>query len=105
MEGMNMVRSFLMGNIKLRCFDYEFFVEVDNTPPDVNLTISRLYQNNGIHADLRGHAYDDHIKNWVIEYGEGENPRDWFEFTRGADIIVERDEEGNPILNPLKDTG
>jgi hypothetical protein len=43
------------------------------------------------------------MKHWVIEYGEGKNPQEWLGLMEGEDLLVKRDEEGNPILNPIKD--
>lgn len=92
------------GTYKLKVFDYEFFVKVDNTVPSTKIVLSDLYFNNGLSTvDLSGHAFDQHIKNWVIEYGEGDNPQEWYELLRGDDNLIEKDEEGNPILNPIGD--
>ena len=94
------------GKYKIKVFDYEFFVEVDNTPPDVNLLISSINQHPEylyLYVNLVGHAFDGNLKDWFIEFGEGDNPREWFEFMKGNDLIVKRDEFGNPILNPVED--
>jgi hypothetical protein len=92
------------GKYKIRIFDYEFFGEVDNTPPDVDISLSAIadlceYGLNGdlgscsTSARMNGHAVDNRIKKWIIEYGEGENPQEWFEFMKGEeDLIVMRDE-------------
>ena len=92
------------GTYKLKVFDYEFFVKVDNTVPSTKIVLGDLYFNNGLSTvDLSGHAFDQHIKNWAIEYGEGDNPQEWYELSRGDDNLIEKDEEGNPILNPIGD--
>ena len=86
------------GKYKIKVFDFEFFVEVDNTPPDVNLELSQInrvdYEDGsfGIYADLSGHAFDNNLENWVIEYGEGDNPQEWYEYKKDEDLLVAKDE-------------
>ena len=95
------------GKYIIKVLGYEFFVEVDNTPPDVNLafsTISRDPETLEIYTDLLGHAFDSKIRKWVIEYGEGDNPQEWYELTSGEDILVQTDNNNKPILNPIQDT-
>jgi len=93
------------GKYTIKVFDYEFFVEVDNTPPDVDLGLSEIKQYTGrkLYVDLSGHAVDDHLKSWIVEYGEGDNPQEWHELIRGTDRLVKRDNNGNPILDPVQD--
>lgn len=91
------------GNYLVRIFDYEFFVEVDTTPPTLKLKISPFDQ--GTHTvELSGYAVDKELKQWVIEYGEGENPREWYEYASGDGLLVERDARGEAVLDPLKET-
>ena len=100
------------GKYSIKVFDYEFFVEVDNTPPDAGIHLTDLMQdydvttNTGtgnIYAELSGHAVDANLKNWVIEYGEGDNPSEWYTYISGEDQLAARDENGDPVLDPVKD--
>jgi len=93
------------GKYKIKVFTYEFFVEVDNTPPDVNIALTPLKEDldGVIFAELLCHAVDNRIKNWVIEYGEGDNPKEWYKYREGEGLLVRRDDEGN-VLNPIQDT-
>ncbi|MEW6571053.1 MAG: CARDB domain-containing protein [Nitrospirota bacterium] len=100
------------GRYKIKVFNYEFFVEVDNTPPDVKLYLKELMQdldiNTGtgsgeIYTGLYGHVYDSRLKNWIIEYGEGDNPEKWYDYDQGEEILVKKDAKGNPILDPVQD--
>ncbi len=102
------------GKYRIKVFDYEFFVEVDNTHPDVfmnfePIVLERFERFNGFEykyiARLAGHALDNNLKSWVVEYGEGENPEEWFELTRGEGRIVGMDKYSRPILDPIKDIG
>jgi len=86
------------GKYLFRLFDYEFPVEVDTTPPDVALKLGSLW--NWWDFRLTGHAVDININNWIVEFGAGENPSEWYEFTKGTDILAARDVMGKPILEP-----
>ncbi|MEW6215271.1 MAG: CARDB domain-containing protein, partial [Nitrospirota bacterium] len=91
------------GKYKIKIFDYEFFVEVDSAPPDVNIALSPINQNPKtleLYVDLLGHAVDNKLKNWIIEYGEGDNPQEWYELMRGEDMLIGKDDKGNPVLDP-----
>jgi len=101
------------GKYRIKVFDYEFFVEVDNTPPEAGISLTEIKQDFDIatpegsldlYVVLYGHAVDSNMKNWSIEYGEGENPSDWYNYFNGMDQLVGKDEDGNPVLNPVKDT-
>jgi flagellar hook assembly protein FlgD/fibronectin type 3 domain-containing protein len=97
------------GKYRIKVFDYEFSVEVDNTPPDVGISLTSIQQRllnetaGILYAKLVGHAVDSRLKRWVIEYGEGDNPKDWYEFLKGEDLIIGKDAKGDPVLNPIKD--
>jgi subtilase family serine protease/Tol biopolymer transport system component/fibronectin type 3 domain-containing protein len=93
------------GKYRIRVFDHDFFVDVDNTLPDTKITLgpSQFLNHKNITAKLRGHAVDNNFKNWIVEYGYGDNPQEWRAYRRGEDILVEKDEEGNPLLNPVID--
>lgn len=78
------------GKYKIKIFDYEFFVVVDNTPPDVNLSITPVKQRSDnlfLFVGLEGHVLDSNIKEWVIEYGQGDNPEEWFELRKNNNLI------------------
>ena len=100
------------GKYTIKIFDYEFFVEVDNTPPDAGIHLTDLMQdfnittNTGtgqISAELSGHVVDANLKNWVIEYGEGDNPSEWYPYISGEDLLAATDENGDPVLDPVTD--
>lgn len=108
------------GKYTIKIFDYEFFVEVDNTPPDVNLamseitskwvTISTIGFNSDFSANwliyfssLNGHAFDKNLKSWTIEYGESKVPQDWHEYKKGTGLLAKKDDKGNLLLNPVID--
>lgn len=86
------------GKYTMQVFDYEFTVELDATPPDT--TFTRSWQTVSHPFLLFGHAYDGNLKQWSIEYGEGENPQEWHQFRNGQEPLVNRDELGNFILKP-----
>ena len=98
------------GKYRIKVFNYEFLVEVDNTPPDVELELSRIKwcdlkldgeaETLRMCVELDGLAFDHHMRGWVIQYGEGDNPSDWFELLKGESPLVETNDEGNPVVNP-----
>ncbi|HWR58661.1 MAG TPA: CARDB domain-containing protein, partial [Thermodesulfovibrionales bacterium] len=76
------------GKYRIKVFDFEFFVEVDNTPPDTELHLSGLMQDYdaatgfgtyGIYTEISGRAVDNKLKDWIVEYGEGDNLEEWQE--------------------------
>jgi subtilase family serine protease/Tol biopolymer transport system component/flagellar hook assembly protein FlgD/fibronectin type 3 domain-containing protein len=59
--------------------------ELCSTPDDPN-KICKI-ENGQIHsikAVLNAYASDKNIKEWFLEYGEGENPQEWYEIGRGT---------------------
>ncbi len=102
------------GEYRIKVFNYEFLVEVDNTPPDVSMKFEpialkrfeRLFGGEYYKytAGLTGHVLDSNLDTWVVEYGEGDNPEEWFELRRGRTQVFGRDKYGNPLLDPVKDT-
>ncbi|KAF0220892.1 MAG: fibronectin I domain-containing [Geobacteraceae bacterium] len=93
---------------KIKVLDQEFTVEVDNTPPDVSIHLGNVvpYKNeffNYFYLEISGHVFDKKIKKWVVEYGEGANPQEWHEYSKGEYVIIKRDDNGSPILNPIGD--
>lgn len=92
------------GKYKIKVFDYEFFVDLDSTQPAVNVTLSRpAFNKEGRpYVTLMGHAYDKNIKNWIIEYGEGDNPQEWHELKKGSDVLAGKDSEGG-VAYPVVD--
>jgi flagellar hook assembly protein FlgD/fibronectin type 3 domain-containing protein len=85
------------GKYVIKLFDYEFPVEVDMTQPDVAISIGSPEQLSFI---LTGHAVDTNLKEWVVEFGEGDNPSEWQVFRSGQDTLAAKDETGQPILIP-----
>lgn len=100
------------GTYKIMVFDHEFFVEVDNTPPDVLLELSPICTKtettpgalsmSTFGASLLGRVSDTHLKKWVIEYGEGENPNEWYPYDRGDLSIGKMDVHGNIVPDTIK---
>ncbi|MHB8883063.1 MAG: CARDB domain-containing protein, partial [Thermodesulfovibrionales bacterium] len=98
------------GKYKIKLFDYEFFVEVDNTPPDANITLGpvtgifesaedRYYVfKKPYRQAITALAYDKNMKSWTIEYGKGENPLEWLKYAEDTGILVGYDVQGNIIL-------
>lgn len=92
----------------IKVFDYEFFVEVDNTPPTAKVNLSGVRQNIKIGSYiplavyLTGHAYDVNLAEFVIEYGEGDNPQQWTAQLIGHDSLAGRDAGGH-FFNPAQD--
>jgi len=112
------------GTYKIGILDYTFFVKVDNTLPDANLVLPRLLKGYvefeaqtlcyPIHSLdhslsvlltvlLKGYAFDKNLKQWTIEYGEGDNPQEWVELKKGEDSIVICDDYAKPVLDPMED--
>ena len=93
------------GTYTFQIFDYTFFVDVDNTPPEVGLSLSPIDQATNLlpYVDMHGHAVDKNLKHWVIEWGEGHNPQQYYNFVSRDELLVARDADGNPILDPIED--
>ncbi|MBI5485404.1 MAG: hypothetical protein HY888_13240, partial [Deltaproteobacteria bacterium] len=107
------------GKYTIKHFDYEFPVEVDNSPPEVSISLGRIVSDlsklkpsallnltelgkSAISAAVTGHVYDKQLKNWKIEYGVGDNPSEWQEYISGQVVVAEKDSGGNVVL-PVKD--
>jgi len=117
------------GKYSIKVFDFEFKVQVDNSPPDINLHIKPMevgeenippfpacidkdnYDRSCkmvVVAELAGHAFDKNFKKWSIEYGEGENPLEWFNYKRDFfdlkidewSMLIANDEDG---FHPIQD--
>ncbi|HLE18585.1 MAG TPA: FlgD immunoglobulin-like domain containing protein, partial [Syntrophales bacterium] len=72
------------GKYKIKVFDYEFFVVVDNTPPDVRIVLPFT-----LAVSPKGYALDNNFQQWVVEYGEGDNPQEWHEYGGGQGELGE----------------
>jgi flagellar hook assembly protein FlgD/Tol biopolymer transport system component/fibronectin type 3 domain-containing protein len=80
------------GKYLFKLFDYEFTVVVDNTPPDVSITLSRILHHDATVNDnqnfyyvvLAANASDERLKKWTIQTGEGENPGAWTDIASGT---------------------
>ncbi len=90
------------GKYGIKVFDYEFFVEVDSTPPDAKISFSAIsLDRDGMPVvSLFGHAYDKNIKSWSIEFGQGENPQAWASFLPGTGSFAAADANGAIMLPP-----
>jgi len=78
------------GLYTIRALDFDFPVEVDNTPPLVSLKINQTdcedRKGNKIpcykpFAEIKGKVDDLNILGGIIEIGEGDNPSEWHEVT------------------------
>jgi large repetitive protein len=101
------------GIYSFKVFDFEFFVEVDNIPPDSGASYARIVQftdvsdvtdpvHLNLYIDLKGHAQDKNIKTWRLEEGAGDNPTEWQELSKGEDQIGMKDQNGN-FVSPGQD--
>jgi Tol biopolymer transport system component/subtilase family serine protease/fibronectin type 3 domain-containing protein len=97
------------GKYRIKILSFEFFTEVDTVPPDADLLLTNVQQDFdtltlegslNLFAELYGHAIDANLKEWRIEYGEGDNPADWTEYMKGYDMLAGADELGNIVLDP-----
>lgn len=93
------------GRYKIKVLDYELFVHLDNLAPKVNIGLGRIEQAeaNGeieVYVDLSAYAVDKGLRGWVMEYGEGNNPDQWYEFKSGEDLLVAKGKDGESLLNP-----
>lgn len=101
------------GVYRISVSGYETYVEVDSTPPSVAIGIVDPYETinmaeeisyrNGWQPDtlvpnpvgtLTGYAHDGNIVEWRIEYGEGDNPSEWFEFKTGQEPVYASAQDG-----------
>lgn len=108
------------GKYKIKVFDYEFFVEVDNDPPHINISLSGIgsewvilsfFGGGGggfsvpilqYFSKMEGHAIDKNLMSWTAEYRKSDGP-DWSEYKHGTDTLAKRDDDGNLMLDPVKD--
>jgi len=72
------------GKYKIRVFDYEFPIEVDNTLPKIEFRVGKVTQEKlkdgtlALQTDLTVNTVDDkNIKYWVVESSKDENPAQW----------------------------
>lgn len=93
------------GKYRISVLDFEFFVEVDNTPPDVHLALGPIVQDKekqSISATLSGYAVDKNIRAWTVESEEDSNPGAWSPFKQGLASFSAKDETGAAIY-PYQD--
>lgn len=115
------------GVYRVHLLDYDFFVTVDNTPPDVRLSLGSAFRtvaektacvpaggsvqcsrfegpvvDSPVHA-LRGRAADGTLASWTLEVGTGSNPTDWVPVDRGTEALVARNGSNQPVV-PVADT-
>ncbi|MBU0675771.1 MAG: hypothetical protein KJ950_14110 [Proteobacteria bacterium] len=75
------------GKYIIRLFDLEFAFQVDTKPPEVVLTLDEEVYNSekftlAWSAPLTAEAADTHLNGWILEYGNGDNPQGWYEYSR-----------------------
>lgn len=91
------------GKYKIKVLNFEFFTTVDTTLPIVSAAISPISvddKNSLFFVDFSALAFDKNIRSWKIEYGEGENPQEWFEYSSGSDVLAAKD-SNNSIITPM----
>ncbi len=93
------------GRYRIKVLSNDLYVDVDTVPPDVNLELNQLQQDpetSEIYTDISGYAVDLKIRNWTVEYGEGENPQEWYQLIQGSELLVKKDEYGKLLLDPVE---
>ncbi len=77
------------GYYAIRIFDYEFFFQVDTTPPEAQLKFSPVAceTESGLRSILSGLALDANLQSWVVSYGYGDVPQDWYAFRSGETAL------------------
>jgi subtilase family serine protease/Tol biopolymer transport system component/flagellar hook assembly protein FlgD/fibronectin type 3 domain-containing protein len=91
------------GKYKIKVLNFEFFTTVDTALPIVSAVISPISvddKNSLFFVDFSALAFDKNIRSWKIEYGEGENPQEWFEYSSGSDVLAAKD-SNNSIITPM----
>jgi large repetitive protein len=80
------------GKYSIKVLDYQFFVSVDATPPEVSLQLGRVrWGAGGYQVDLTGYAKDLSFASWSLEYGEGDNPAQWFALSGSPEPLAPKD--------------
>lgn len=88
------------GKYRIMIFNYEFFVEIDNTPPDVGLSLSEIQKEKAfVAAEIKGHVLDSKLKHWQLEYCEATNHEKWYPYSSGDFNVVVKDVNGQVELN------
>jgi flagellar hook assembly protein FlgD/fibronectin type 3 domain-containing protein/subtilase family serine protease len=100
------------GYYTIKIFDYEFFFQVDTTPPDARLEFSSVYCGEipVLRSSLSGLALDKNLKSWALYYGVGESPQEWYEYQSSEAPLVSTDlnddilldESGNPLMEMIR---
>jgi len=108
------------GTYRMQILGYNFFFEVDNTPPVAGLRFDEIVfdSTEGLSAPLSALVEDINLKGWALEYGEGVNPNEWYLSNSGNTAVralnsrgeLLLDEQGNHLpteitLFPEKDPG
>jgi subtilase family serine protease len=92
------------GYYSIRIFDYEFFFQVDTTPPNAKLQFSPVScgdeQNPVLRTNLSGLARDTNLKSWTVLYGEGSDPQEWYEFKSGEAALAKTVQSFVPGTSP-----
>ncbi|RPI76121.1 MAG: hypothetical protein EHM45_13875, partial [Desulfobacteraceae bacterium] len=99
------------GNYKIKILNFEFQVEVDTVAPLTALkldeeTVLLPFNSNGSFVDIRfnldGLAWDKNLKEWIVEYGQGENPQEWHSLKTGTDPLMEQNAEEQLLLKEIE---
>ncbi len=91
------------GRYTIKLFDVELSFDVDNELPVTSAALTPILKDKDTglwYAELSVLAHDKNIKNWKVEYAEGEKPDEWIEFRQGTNIVAKKDESGN-LLSPM----
>ncbi len=83
------------GKYRVKVLDFEIFVEVDNTPPLVNVELSQIKidADDNYYSTLSGYAYDPNILHWEASSGDGENPDAWNAIMEGNEALFQTGDE------------
>ncbi len=89
------------GYYTIRIFDYEFFFQVDTTPPYAMLEFQPVIcggtrQTSELSSQLLGLAHDENLKYWTVYYRDINNPQEWHPFKSG-ETVLQTIESGNPV--------
>ena len=82
------------GRYKIKALNYEFFVTVDNSVPDVAIALDFTL----VIAELSGHVIDNNLKKWTIEYGEGDNPEEWIKYDEGSENLINKSDPNEEAI-------
>ncbi len=77
------------GIYKIKVLEYELLVEVDTTPPHIDLSTGLLKDEHGRFTSvlLTGHADDKNLGSWSVVHRDQNSSGDWISFKQGDQSI------------------